>query len=255
MKLLKTSKPFELTSHLRNQPSNLWVSFVIKNRRLWLDNLFPKAQVRVFALWGIITKLFYKGSANSKVNRKEETSVAKSSSKGLENATCRIKGYGNSEASATTVTLNQPQTSSERSVDLSVCIALVTFLLVSDLLFLLLIIFHHLVCSPGLGGQKRSCWRRLRHEDRWLWFRSRYLQEWLICDDEQWCFANEVDGYRIIVFEGVLREKWCVSTSNKTMYKGRIWKSYMGVVLIDTTFQMRNLAFKLKRSWPFDFCN
>ena len=72
----------------------------------------------------------------------------------------------------------------------------------------------YLVCSPRLGSQKHSCWRRLRHEDRWLWPRSRYLQEWIICADEQWCFANEVDGDRIIVFEGVLREKWCVSTNN-----------------------------------------
>ena len=72
----------------------------------------------------------------------------------------------------------------------------------------------YLVCSPRLGGQKRSCWKRLRHEDRWLWLPSKYLQEWLIWEDKQWCFANEVDGDRIIVFEGVLREKWCVSTND-----------------------------------------
>ena len=143
-----------------------------------------------------------------------------------------IKGYGNSEASATAVTLNQPRISSERSVDVSACITLVAFLLVPDFLFLLLIIFHHLVCSPGLGGQKRSCWRRLRHEDSWLWFRSRYFQEWLICDDEQWCFANEVDGYRIIVVEGVLREKWYVSTSNiKQCIKGEYERLMQGLYL------------------------
>ena len=94
----------------------------------------------------------------------------------------------------------------------------------------------YLVCSPRLGGQKHSCWRRLRHEDRWLWSRSRYLQEWIICEDEQWCIANEVDGDRIIVFEEVLREKWCVSTKNiKKMYEGRIRK-YAGIVLKDDNY-------------------
>ena len=57
----------------------------------------------------------------SKVTQREETSVAKSSRKGLEKATCRRKGYGNSEACATAVTLNQPWTGSERSEDVSVC--------------------------------------------------------------------------------------------------------------------------------------
>ena len=57
----------------------------------------------------------------SKVTQREETSVAKSSRKGLEKATCRRKGYGNSEACATAVTLNQPWTGSERSEDERVC--------------------------------------------------------------------------------------------------------------------------------------
>ena len=35
------------------------------------------------------------------------------------------------------------------------------------------------------------------------------------------------------------------------MYEGRISKSYAGM----TTIQMRNEVFKLKRSWPFDYCN
>ena len=57
----------------------------------------------------------------SKVTQREETPVAKSSRKGLEKATCRRKGYGNSEACATAVTLNQSWTGSERSEDVSVC--------------------------------------------------------------------------------------------------------------------------------------
>ena len=57
----------------------------------------------------------------SKVTQKEETSVAKSSRKGLEKATCRRKGYGNSQTCATAVTLNQPWTGRERREDVSVC--------------------------------------------------------------------------------------------------------------------------------------
>ena len=57
----------------------------------------------------------------SKVTQREETSVAKSSRKVLQKATCRRKGYGNSEACATAVTLNQPWTGSERSEDERVC--------------------------------------------------------------------------------------------------------------------------------------
>ena len=41
----------------------------------------------------------------SKVTQREKTSVAKSSRKGLQKATCRRKGYGTSEACATAVTL------------------------------------------------------------------------------------------------------------------------------------------------------
>ena len=40
----------------------------------------------------------------SKVTQREETSVAKSSRKGLEKATRRRQGYGNLEACATAVT-------------------------------------------------------------------------------------------------------------------------------------------------------
>ena len=89
-----------------------------------------------------------------------------------------------------------------------------------------------LVCSPRLGGQKRPCWKRLRHEDRWLWSCSRYLQEWIICEDEQWCFANEVDGDRIIVFEGVLREKWCVSTNNIK----NVWRKNIKILCGDDNY-------------------
>ena len=60
----------------------------------------------------------------SKVTQREETSVAKSSRKGLEKATCRGKGYGNSETCATAVTLNQPWTGSERSEDVSVSLTI-----------------------------------------------------------------------------------------------------------------------------------
>ena len=42
---------------------------------------------------------------NSKATRREETSVYISSRKGLENAACRITGYGNSETCVTAVTL------------------------------------------------------------------------------------------------------------------------------------------------------
>ena len=80
-----------------------------------------------------------------------------------------------------------------------------------------------LVYSPRFGGQKRPRGRRLRYEDRWLWSRARYLQEWLVCEDDKWCIANQVDGSGIVVSEGVLREEWCVSTSNiPKMLKGYV---------------------------------
>ena len=80
-----------------------------------MDNFFPKAQVRVFALKEfIMIKKFKKGLViNSKATRREETSVSINSRKGLENAACRITGYGNSETCVTAVKLNQPWTSSE----------------------------------------------------------------------------------------------------------------------------------------------
>ena len=76
-------------------------------------------------------------------------------------------------------------------------------------------LYVRLVYSPRFGGQKRPRGRRLRHEDRWLWSRSRYLQKWLVCEDDKWNIANQVDGFGIVVSAGVLREEWCVSTSNR----------------------------------------
>ena len=81
-----------------------------------------------------------------------------------------------------------------------------------------------LVYSPRFGGQKRPRGKRLRYEDRWLWSRSRYLQEWLVYKDDKWCIANQVDGSGIVVSEGVLREKWCVSTRNmRKVLKGDVF--------------------------------
>ena len=81
-----------------------------------------------------------------------------------------------------------------------------------------------LVYSPRFGGQKRPRGRRLRYEDRWLWSRARYLQEWLVCEDDKWCIANQMDGFGIVVSEGVLREEWRVSTSNmRKVLKGYVF--------------------------------
>ena len=52
----------------------------------------------------------------SKVTQREEKLAQR-----IRKATCRRKGYGNSEACATAVTLTQPRTGSERSEDVSVC--------------------------------------------------------------------------------------------------------------------------------------
>jgi len=109
----------------------------------------------------------------------------------------------------------------------SFILSLLSFLFVCLFLYvfsLFACLYVRLVYSPRFGGQKRPRGRRLRYENRWLWSRSRYLQEWLVCEDDKWNIASQVDGFGIVVSEGVLSKEWCVSTSNmQKVLKGDVF--------------------------------
>ena len=89
--------------------------------------------------------------------------------------------------------------------------------------FFRLIVDVFLVYSQRLSSKECSRRRRLRHESRWLWFSSKYLQKRYVRETNSRSSAHQVDGDRIIVWQSLHWKKWCVSSRRFSFILRLLW--------------------------------